>query len=78
MNICHGKRSCNIAADKDTFGSPCRPESRMYLKVVYTCGEEQLCCNHFIQAVSITCIEERSSIRLLGDWQTLCSFPTMA
>ncbi|KAJ1532331.1 hypothetical protein ONE63_000938 [Megalurothrips usitatus] len=37
MNICHGKRACNIAADKDTFGAPCRPESRMYLKVVYTC-----------------------------------------
>lgn len=37
MNICHGKRACNIAADKDTFGSPCRADSRKYLKVVYTC-----------------------------------------
>ncbi|XP_022915136.1 uncharacterized protein [Onthophagus taurus] len=37
MQICHGKRSCELSADASTFGNPCRPESRMYLKVVYTC-----------------------------------------
>ncbi|XP_033611197.1 protein eva-1 homolog C [Cryptotermes secundus] len=39
MNICHGKRRCTLSADPATFGNPCKPESRMYLKVVYTCGE---------------------------------------
>lgn len=39
MQICHGKRSCIISADTATFGNPCRPESRMYLKIVYTCGK---------------------------------------
>lgn len=39
MQLCHGKRSCELSADTGTFGSPCRPESRMYLKVVYTCGK---------------------------------------
>ncbi|XP_068916213.1 protein eva-1 homolog C isoform X8 [Tenebrio molitor] len=37
MQLCHGKRSCELSADISTFGSPCKPESRMYLKVVYTC-----------------------------------------
>ncbi|XP_030748809.1 protein eva-1-like isoform X2 [Sitophilus oryzae] len=37
MNLCHGKRTCELAADISTFGSPCKPQSRMYLKVVYTC-----------------------------------------
>ncbi|KAI8033375.1 hypothetical protein M5D96_013867, partial [Drosophila gunungcola] len=40
MKICHGRRRCNLAADPKTFGSPCQPNSRMYLKVVYTCGFE--------------------------------------
>ncbi|PNF15623.1 hypothetical protein B7P43_G15980 [Cryptotermes secundus] len=39
MNICHGKRRCTLSADPATFGNPCKPESRMYLKVVYTCGK---------------------------------------
>lgn len=39
MHICHGKRNCEISADAATFGNPCRNESRMYLKVVYTCGK---------------------------------------
>jgi len=39
MNMCHGKRRCTLSADPATFGNPCKPESRMYLKVVYTCGE---------------------------------------
>ncbi|XP_014251504.1 protein eva-1 homolog C isoform X5 [Cimex lectularius] len=37
MQICHGKRRCTLSADAATFGSPCRKDSRMYLKVVYTC-----------------------------------------
>lgn len=39
MRFCHGKRRCSLPADSATFGKPCRVESRMYLKVVYTCGE---------------------------------------
>lgn len=38
MQICHGHRNCTLSADSNTFGKPCRPESRMYLKVLYTCG----------------------------------------
>ncbi|XP_039287753.1 uncharacterized protein LOC120352153 [Nilaparvata lugens] len=37
MQICHGKRRCTLSADASTFGNPCQKESRMYLKVVYTC-----------------------------------------
>lgn len=39
MQMCHGKRRCLVVANSTTFGDPCRPESRTYLKVVYTCGE---------------------------------------
>lgn len=39
MQLCHGRRRCTISADTQTFGNPCRPDSRMYLKTVYTCGE---------------------------------------
>ncbi|XP_012148472.1 uncharacterized protein LOC100876556 isoform X2 [Megachile rotundata] len=37
MNMCHGKRRCSVVANSSTFGEPCSPESRTYLKVVYTC-----------------------------------------
>lgn len=37
MQMCHGRRRCSLSADAGTFGKPCRPDSRMYLKVVYTC-----------------------------------------
>ncbi|XP_076751355.1 uncharacterized protein LOC143423722 isoform X1 [Xylocopa sonorina] len=37
MNLCHGKRRCTVVANSSTFGEPCSPESRTYLKVVYTC-----------------------------------------
>ncbi|XP_046986065.1 protein eva-1 [Schistocerca americana] len=37
MRMCHGKRRCTLPADSETFGKPCRSDSRMYLKVVYTC-----------------------------------------
>ena len=39
MQKCHGRRRCTLSADSATFGKPCHPDSRMYLKVVYTCGE---------------------------------------
>lgn len=39
MQLCHGRRRCTIAADRTNFGNPCRPESRVYLKVVYTCSK---------------------------------------
>lgn len=39
MQLCHGRRRCTISADTQTFGNPCRPDSRMYLKTVYTCGK---------------------------------------
>ncbi|XP_032596146.1 uncharacterized protein LOC6567207 isoform X1 [Drosophila grimshawi] len=42
MQICHGRRRCNLAADANTFGTPCQPNSRMYLKVVYTCVPKQV------------------------------------
>ncbi|XP_055911331.1 uncharacterized protein LOC129945544 [Eupeodes corollae] len=42
MQICHGRRRCNLAADANTFGSPCQQNSRMYLKVVYTCVPKQV------------------------------------
>ncbi|XP_065165488.1 protein eva-1 homolog C-like isoform X2 [Atheta coriaria] len=37
MQICHGKRSCEFSADASTFGNPCKPLTRMYLRIVYTC-----------------------------------------
>ncbi|CAG7716268.1 unnamed protein product [Allacma fusca] len=37
MQMCHGKRKCALNADPATFGNPCKPESRMYLKVIHTC-----------------------------------------
>ncbi|XP_063234247.1 uncharacterized protein LOC134537587 isoform X2 [Bacillus rossius redtenbacheri] len=37
MHSCHGKRRCRVTADSATFGRPCRRETRVYLKVVYTC-----------------------------------------
>jgi hypothetical protein len=39
MQLCHGKRRCQLSADTATFGDPCSENSRMYLKVVYTCGK---------------------------------------
>ncbi|CAD7093113.1 unnamed protein product [Hermetia illucens] len=42
MQICHGRRRCNLSADTTTFGSPCSPQSRIYLKVVYTCVPKQV------------------------------------
>uniref|UniRef100_A0A1I8QC77 SUEL-type lectin domain-containing protein n=1 Tax=Stomoxys calcitrans TaxID=35570 RepID=A0A1I8QC77_STOCA len=47
MQICHGRRRCNLAADANTFGSPCQPNSRMYLKVVYTCVPKQVLMDRY-------------------------------
>lgn len=38
MQMCHGKRRCALGVEPATFGHPCKPESSMYLKVIYTCG----------------------------------------
>ncbi|BES93809.1 Galactose Hypothetical protein lectin domain [Nesidiocoris tenuis] len=47
MQICHGKRRCTLSADSATFGSPCKKESRMYLKVVYTCVPRKVLRDQF-------------------------------
>lgn len=38
MQMCHGKRRCTLNASSSTFGNPCSPQSHLYLRVVYTCG----------------------------------------
>ena len=38
MQMCHGKRRCTLSASASTFGNPCSPQSHLYLRVVYTCG----------------------------------------
>ena len=40
MQMCHGKRRCTLNASSSTFGNPCSPQSHLYLRVVYTCGNE--------------------------------------
>ncbi|XP_070496023.1 protein eva-1-like [Chironomus tepperi] len=47
MQYCHGRRRCNITADQKTFGKPCQPDSRMYLKVIYTCLPRRLLIDRF-------------------------------
>ncbi|XP_069982485.1 uncharacterized protein [Penaeus vannamei] len=37
MSQCHGKRQCELHANSSMYGKPCSPESRMYMKTVYTC-----------------------------------------
>lgn len=40
MSSCHGRRKCSIGADVGTFGKPgCPPGTRLFLKVVHTCGK---------------------------------------
>lgn len=39
MQICHGRRRCELIADIGTFGKPCSDDISMYLKVVYTCSK---------------------------------------
>jgi len=66
MQLCHGKRRCSVIANSTTFGKadPCRPNSRTYLKVVYTCGE----CRIFDSAVSCMIIEQIRSAFLDIEW----------
>ncbi|XP_055301870.1 uncharacterized protein LOC129568237 [Sitodiplosis mosellana] len=47
MQLCHGRRRCTISADTQTFGNPCRPDSRMYLKTVYTCVPRKVLLESF-------------------------------
>ncbi|CRK98370.1 CLUMA_CG011729, isoform A, partial [Clunio marinus] len=47
MQYCHGRRRCSLTADQKTFGKPCQPESRMYLKVVYTCVPRKVLIDRF-------------------------------
>nr|XP_032525227.1 protein eva-1-like isoform X2 [Danaus plexippus plexippus] len=37
MQICHGKRYCQVVANNKTFGSNCNPNFKSYFKVVYAC-----------------------------------------
>ncbi|XP_029718996.1 protein eva-1 [Aedes albopictus] len=47
MQKCHGRRKCMLSADSTTFGKPCRADSRMYLKVVYTCVPRKVLKDRF-------------------------------
>lgn len=43
LTSCHGRRRCTVAADMGTFGNPgCHKDSRLYLKVVYTCAPKEI------------------------------------
>ncbi|CAH2037759.1 unnamed protein product, partial [Iphiclides podalirius] len=37
MQICHGKRRCQIVVNHNTFGTPCKADSKTYLKIIYGC-----------------------------------------
>ncbi|XP_063983084.1 uncharacterized protein LOC135165584 isoform X2 [Diachasmimorpha longicaudata] len=37
MQLCHGKRRCSVTANSSTFGDTCKPDTRTYLKIIYTC-----------------------------------------
>uniref|UniRef100_A0A1A9W723 SUEL-type lectin domain-containing protein n=1 Tax=Glossina brevipalpis TaxID=37001 RepID=A0A1A9W723_9MUSC len=58
MQICHGRRRCNLAADANTFGSPCHPNSRMYLKVVYTCVPKQVLMDRYESGIEADELED--------------------
>ncbi|XP_075751688.1 protein eva-1 homolog C isoform X2 [Rhipicephalus microplus] len=43
LTSCHGRRRCTVAATMGTFGNPgCHKDSRLYLKVVYTCAPKEI------------------------------------
>ncbi|XP_076373903.1 protein eva-1-like [Tachypleus tridentatus] len=43
MQNCLGKRRCTVYASIETFGNPsCPPDTRHYLKVVYTCVSKEI------------------------------------
>ncbi|XP_053596729.1 protein eva-1 [Microplitis demolitor] len=37
IQLCHGKRKCSVTANGTTFGDLCKPDTRPYLKIIYTC-----------------------------------------
>ncbi|XP_044006604.1 protein eva-1 isoform X4 [Aphidius gifuensis] len=37
MKMCHGKRKCSVIANGSTFDDTCKPDTRTYLKIIYTC-----------------------------------------
>ncbi|CAH0397993.1 unnamed protein product [Chilo suppressalis] len=37
MQICHGKRRCQVEASDRVFGNTCSAKTRTYLKVIYAC-----------------------------------------
>ncbi|XP_044590796.1 protein eva-1 isoform X1 [Cotesia glomerata] len=37
IQLCHGKRKCSVTANGTTFGDSCKPDTRPYLKIIYTC-----------------------------------------
>ncbi|XP_077485954.1 protein eva-1-like [Amblyomma americanum] len=43
LTTCHGRRRCTVNADVGTFGNPgCHRDSRLFLKVVYTCAPKAI------------------------------------
>lgn len=56
MHICHGRRRCTISADRKTFGDPCRRDSRVYLKVVYTCSKSPNPIKYLIKNIKVSLI----------------------
>lgn len=43
LTTCHGRRKCTVAADMGTFGNPsCHKDSKLFLKVVYTCVPKEI------------------------------------
>ncbi|XP_071446054.1 uncharacterized protein [Hetaerina americana] len=50
MQMCHGKKQCVLTAATENFGYPCRSNTRMYLKVVYTCVSGRVLKKRFFNA----------------------------
>ncbi|XP_053641006.2 protein eva-1 isoform X1 [Cherax quadricarinatus] len=42
MKLCHGHRECHLGADPKMFGTPCSPDSLMYLTTAYTCVPKKI------------------------------------
>ncbi|KAH9381043.1 hypothetical protein HPB48_008257 [Haemaphysalis longicornis] len=43
LSTCHGRRKCTVGADMGTFGNPgCPDDSKLFLKVVYTCAPKEI------------------------------------
>ncbi|XP_034939084.1 protein eva-1 homolog C isoform X2 [Chelonus insularis] len=48
LKLCHGKRKCSVTANSATFGDTCNPETRSYLKVIYTCVPRSVLREQFV------------------------------